>query len=155
MGGKANMGRIRQVSRDEFRFFIPMPTRWGDSDQNGHINNAMFVRYLESGRLDYHDELFNKHIDQSPHPGFILASLAIDFLRQVNHPAELAIGTRISRLGNSSFQSDGAIFLPNDETPVVISTSACVWFNYDKNCSERIPQAAREAVINYERVKPL
>jgi len=115
----------------------------------------MFVRYLESGRLDYHDELFNKHIDQSPHPGFILASLTIDFLRQVNHPAVLAIGTRISALGNSSFQSDGAIFLPNDETPVVISTSTCVWFNYDKNSSERIPQAVRDAVINYERVKPL
>jgi len=155
MSGEANSDQFRQVSRDEFRFFIPMPTRWGDADPNGHINNAMFVRYLESGRLDYYDELFNKHIDQSPHLGFILASLQIDFLRQVNHPAQLTIGTRISGLGNSSFQSDGAIFIANHETPVVISRSVCVWFNYDKNCSERIPQSARDAVINYERVKPL
>ena len=146
---------VRQVSRDEFRFFIPMPTRWGDADQNGHINNAMFVRYLESGRLDYYAEILNKDFDQSPHPGFILASLQIDFLKQVNHPAELSIGTRVSRLGNSSFESDGAIFLAEDETPVVISRSVCVWFNYDKNCSERMPQAARDAVIKYERVKPL
>lgn len=147
--------RARQVSLDEFRFFIPMPTRWGDMDQIGHINNAMFVRYLESGRLDYYAELFGPLVDQAPNPGFILASLQIDFLQQVNHPAELVVGTRVSRLGNSSFESDGAIFIADDQTPVVISRSVCVWFNYDNNCSERIPQAAREAVINYERVKPL
>ena len=155
MSGESNSDRIRQVSRDEFRFFIPMPTRWGDSDLNGHINNAMFVRYLESGRLDYYAEVFDKHFDQKLPPGFILASLRIDYLKQVNHPAELTIGTRVSSLGNSSFESDGAIFVANDQTPVVISRSVCVWFDYDDNCSERIPQAARDAVNNYERVKPL
>jgi len=146
---------IRTVRRDEFRFFIPMPTRWGDSDKNGHINNAMFVRYLESGRLDYYAEVFDKQFDQSSHPNFILASLQIDYLKQVNHPAELIIATRVSSLGNSSFRSDGAIFVGDDEMPVVMSRSVCVWFNYDRNCSERMPQAARDAVINYERVKLL
>lgn len=155
MSGKANSTRIRQVSRDEFRFFIPMPTRWGDSDLNGHINNAMFVRYLESARLDYYATVFDQHFDQSSPPEFIMASLQIDYLKQVNHPAELTIGTRVSSLGNRSFESDGAIFLANEETPVVISRSVCVWFDYDRNCSERIPQAARNAVINYEKVKPL
>jgi acyl-CoA thioester hydrolase len=155
MSEKNNLDRIRQVSRDEFRFFIPMPTRWGDSDLNGHINNAMFVRYLESGRLDYYAEVFDKGFDQSSPPEFILASLQIDYLKQVNHPAELTIGTRVSSLGNSSFESDGAIFLADEEAPVVISRSVCVWFNYDNNRSERIPQAARDAVDNYERVKPL
>ena len=155
MSEKNNLDRIRQVSRDEFTFFIPMPTRWGDSDLNGHINNAMFVRYLESGRLDYYAEVFDKGFDQSSPPEFILASLQIDYLKQVNHPAELTIGTRVSSFGNSSFESDGAIFLAGEETPVVISRSVCVWFNYDNNRSERIPQAARDAVDNYERVKPL
>jgi len=153
--GESNSDRNRQVSRDEFRFFIPMPTRWGDSDLNGHINNAMFVRYLESGRLDYYAEVFDKGFDQSSPPGFILASLQLDYLSQVNHPSELVIGTRVSSLGNSSFESDGAIFLANQETPVVISRSVCVWFNYERNCSEPIPQSARDAVNNYERVKPL
>ena len=155
MTESGNSDRIRQVSRDEFKFFIPMPTRWGDSDLNGHINNAMFVRYLESGRLDYHAEIFNRDYVFSPPPGFIIASLQIDFLQQVNHPAELSVGTRVSRLGNSSFESDGAIFLPDNQSPAVISRSVCVWFNYAINCSERIPRAARDAVINYERVEPL
>ena len=155
MSGESNSPRTRQVSREEFRFFIPMPTRWGDSDLNGHINNAMFVRYLESGRLDYYAEVIDKGFDQSSQPGFIMASLQVDYLKQVNHPAQLTIGTRVSSLGNSSFESDGAIFLADHDAPLVISRSVCVWFNYDKNCSERIPQAARDAVINYERVKPL
>ena len=153
--GKSNSDRIRQVSRDEFRFFIPMPTRWGDSDLNGHINNAIFVRYLESGRLDYYAEVIDKRFDLSSPPGFILASLQLDYLSQVNHPANLIIGTRVSSLGNRSFESDGAIFQADEEAPVVISRSVCVWFNYEKNCSEPVPQAARDAVNNYERVKPL
>lgn len=155
MNRESNPPRVRQVSRQEFRFFIPMPTRWGDSDLNGHINNAMFVRYLESGRLDYYAEVIEKGFDQSSPPDFIMASLQVDYLKQVNHPAQLTIGTRVSSLGKSSFVSDGAIFLADQDTPVVISRSVCVWFNYDKNCSERIPQVARDAVLNYERVEPL
>ena len=28
-----------------------MPVRWGDMDALGHVNNAMYFRYAESGRI--------------------------------------------------------------------------------------------------------
>ncbi len=132
-----------------------MPTRWGDADAIGHINNAMFMRYLESARLDYYSELLDLPVNRPTRQSTILAGIQIDFLGQVIHPTDLVVGTRISRLGNSSFDVDGVIFRVEEESPVVVSKAFCVWFNYDENRSQPVPQAVREAVINYEKVKPL
>ena len=45
--------QVERYLRPGFRFFTPTPTRWGDCDMFGHVNNVQFVRYYESGRLDY------------------------------------------------------------------------------------------------------
>ena len=50
---------LEQFARPRFRFFTPTPTRWGDCDRLGHVNNVQFVRYFESGRLDY----FHQRLD--------------------------------------------------------------------------------------------
>jgi len=39
--------RLERYVRSQFRFFTPTPTRWGDCDRFGHVNNVLFVRYLD------------------------------------------------------------------------------------------------------------
>ena len=60
--------RAEGYTRDGFRFFTASPTRWGDCDKFGHVNNVKFVRYYEAGRLDYFDscgEIPANGLDQS------------------------------------------------------------------------------------------
>ena len=40
------------VKRSEFESFFEIETRWKDMDALGHINNATFLTYLESGRIE-------------------------------------------------------------------------------------------------------
>jgi len=43
---------IEIVKRSDFKSFFDMKTRWKDMDALGHINNATFLTYLESGRIE-------------------------------------------------------------------------------------------------------
>jgi acyl-CoA thioester hydrolase len=139
--------------RDGFRFFTPSPTRWGDCDRFGHINNVQFVRYYESGRLDYFKRVLNLDSAPDAQNSLIIADLYVTFLRQINHPCALEVGTRISRLGNSSFDFDAAIFAPGDDAPLSTANATCVWFNFRGNHSTPIPAAERNIIKQFEGIE--
>jgi len=134
----------------DYRLFTPQPTRWGDADALGHINNVMFVRYIESGRLDYFDRLCGMKLEPGLKRGFVLADLQVSFLQQVHHPSELIVATRVSRLGNSSFDVDASIFIKDQKDPVFTSKGICVWFDFDRNASQPVPAEIRDAIIKFE-----
>ncbi len=116
----------------------------------GHINNVMLIRYLESGRLEYLQDLLNVDMNASTREGIIIAEITVSFLSQVNHPATLDLGTRISRLGNSSMDVEAAIFLPSAPQPALTSKATLVWFDYHVSTSIPVPQAARDLITKFE-----
>ncbi|MEU1503494.1 thioesterase family protein [Kitasatospora sp. NPDC005748] len=82
---------------------LTCPTRWSDVDENGHINNARLVSYVQEGIYD----LFCHHkvaVRESLFPsGFLIARHEIDYLEQLHHqPEPLLVRLTVERLGRSS-----------------------------------------------------
>ncbi|MFE6870978.1 acyl-CoA thioesterase [Kitasatospora sp. NPDC057692] len=82
---------------------VVCPTRWADVDENGHINNARLVSYVQEGIYD----LFCHHavaVRESLFPsGFLIARHEIDYLEQLHHrPEPLLVRLTVERLGRSS-----------------------------------------------------
>ncbi len=74
--------------------------RWSDIDAFGHVNNAIYLNYLEEAR----DEWLN---DALPEGGsawdFVLARVAIDFRRELREDDEHVVAScRLVRVGRSS-----------------------------------------------------
>jgi acyl-CoA thioester hydrolase len=149
----SSSSQIEHYQRPGFRFFTPSPTRWGDCDMFGHVNNVQFVRYYESGRLDYFHRLLDITGETDLHYSLIIADIHVTFLRQIHHPCALEVGSRISRLGNSSFDFEAALFVPGDDEPSSTAKAACVWFNYRDNHSAPIPPAEREIIQQFEGIE--
>ena len=138
-------------TRSDYRLFTPTPTRWGDCDALGHINNVMLLRYIESGRLDYFVRLCGFSLAPDMKQGFVIANLEVAFLAQVHHPSALEVGTRMIRLGNSSFDVGASIFKPGEDIPVLTTKAVCVWLDLVNNCSQRIPDDVRQTIIEFEQ----
>lgn len=117
-----------------------MKTRWKDMDALGHINNATFLTYLESGRI----ELVKKWGFKKP--PFIQASTKIDYLRQLSHPASLQIGQKISRVGHKSFDILTGIFEEGEEKPVAQAVTTLVGFDYESQKTVSVPEVIRQAL---------
>ena len=76
-------------------------TRWKDMDSFGHVNNAVFLTYIEDARIMY----FKRWNITEKKRSLIVASIKIDYLRQIEHPSDLIVGQKISRIGYSSFDT--------------------------------------------------
>ena len=84
--------------------------RYNDTDRQGHVNNAVFVTFLEAGRVFL---LYNpKERALTPEgTSFVLANLVLNFRAEIFWPSEVRIGTTVSRIGNSSVTFSQALFV--------------------------------------------
>eukprot|EP01032_Pedospumella_encystans_P038587 gene38587-43723_t len=82
--------------------------RYGDTDRQGHVNNAVFATFMETGRV----ELIYNPQDPLLEEGFsfVLAKLDIDYIAEVLWPGTVEIGTRVTRVGRSSVTMQQAVF---------------------------------------------
>ena len=115
----------------DYSQYYEFKTRWKDIDSFGHVNNAVFLTYIEDARIMY----FKRWKVTEKKRSLIVASIKIDYLRQIEHPSDLIVGQKISRIGNSSFDIQSAIFLNNDPKPAANSVVSCVCFDYQQNKS--------------------
>jgi acyl-CoA thioester hydrolase len=82
--------------------------RYGDLDPQGHVNNAVFATYFESGRVAmFRNEDLGIGVDNAT---FVLVRQEIDFLRELRWPGNVVIGTALAAHGRTSFTVAQVIF---------------------------------------------
>lgn len=82
--------------------------RYADLDPQGHVNNAVFSTYFESGRVAmFRDPNLGIGV---PNATFVLVRQEIDFLRELRWPGGVEIGTALAEFGRSSFTVMQTIF---------------------------------------------
>lgn len=99
---------IDPTAREQYRVWTKDIARYSDTDRQGHLNNAVFSTYFESGRVAF---LMNRSDPLAP-PGhsFVIVRLAIDFRREMHWGGAVEIGSTIAGIGRSSLTVRQAIF---------------------------------------------
>ena len=117
--------------------------RFGDTDALGHVNNAAFAAYAELGRLEFLKQL-GKHVTD-----LILATLYIDYRRQVQYDDRVHIDTWIESLGTSSMTVAQAVYA-NDKLAADVK-SVVVHFDYKTGKSMPLTDDIRAVLEPYRR----
>ncbi|WP_370198850.1 acyl-CoA thioesterase [Roseibium sp.] len=112
--------------------------RYGDTDRQGHVNNAVFATFLETGRVEL---LYNEALADLG-AAFVIARLELDFLAEVNWPGEVEIGTAVLDVGRSSFKLFQKVF--QDGKPVAQAVTVIVQMSESTRKSQPLSERARE-----------
>lgn len=93
---------------EDFPFQTFDKVRYADTDRQGHVNNAAFSTFLETGRVEF---LYNPQNSlMADNASFVIASLTLNFVSEVNWPGRIDIGTGVTRIGTSSIRLYQGLF---------------------------------------------
>ncbi|WP_349360572.1 thioesterase family protein [Stappia sp.] len=121
--------------------------RYADTDAQGHVNNAVFSTFLETGRV----EIFRsgEGIIADPGCAFVIARLELDFLKEITCPGTVEIGTRVERIGRSSMTLAQGVF--QDGVQAARARSVIVQMDEATRKSRAL---SRHAVAHLTRLMP-
>ena len=109
---------------EDFCFKHQLHTRFRDVDAFKHVNNAVFLTYFEDARKTFF-ERWNINFEEK---SLIVASIKIDYHRQLRHPSTLIVGQKISRLGITSFDVLSVLFCNDAQISAATTTIVCYDF---------------------------
>jgi acyl-CoA thioester hydrolase len=123
-----------------FEFVHRETVRFRDVDAKGHVNNAVFLTYMESARVAFLVEL--GAVSGLEDLSFIVARIEIDFRAPIAFGDEVEVGVRASRFGSKSFDLDYE--LRAGGRLVAEAKSVCVGYDYGTGETVPIPDSWRE-----------
>ena len=118
--------------------------RFRDTDAMGHINNAVYVTYLEVARQEYWHRLTGG--DDYARVPFILAHVTIDFRAEALMSEVLLLGIRCAWIGDKSFAFDYEVRERQTGRLVVEARTIQVCYDYERKRSVPVPDRLRQAL---------
>jgi acyl-CoA thioester hydrolase len=112
-------------------------------DAYGHVNNAVFVRYLEEARIDF---LFRPEKDFKQ--GSVVARHEIDYKRQLvhrHHPVDIELW--VSQIRAASFTITYEV--KDDDVVYVRASTVVVPFDFEAQRPRRITAEERDFLEEY------
>lgn len=122
--------------------------RFRDTDAMGHVNNAVYVTYLEIARQIYWERAYQQS-DYGRVP-FILAHVTIDFRSEALVSEVLEIGISCEWIGEKSFSFVYRVWEKRSERVVVEARTIQVCYDYAAKRSLPMPEALRARLEEVE-----
>lgn len=128
-----------------FRFVHVIDVRFRDLDALGHVNNAVYLTYLESARMAFWLHVMKR--DGLAGMDMILARVEVDYRSPVSFGESLDVGVRCASIRRSSFVLESAIAERTTGRPVAEARKVLVHYDYAARRAVPLPQEMRERLL--------
>jgi acyl-CoA thioester hydrolase len=135
----------------EIKFSVSLTFRidWSELDMFGHVNNVMFMKYVQSGRVNYWETTnIHKHFTDFK-IGPMLAATSCQFKKPLFYPGNATIKTGVAFMKNTSFGLFHHILNQQGEL-VATAEDVIVMFDYNTNEKIQIPEDIRGIIEKTE-----
>jgi acyl-CoA thioester hydrolase len=133
-----------------YKIVSEVQVRFSDTDALGHVNNAVYLSYLESSRVDYLRELLGaKKIEEL---GVIIARIEIDYKSPAFHHETMRVGCRVYEIGGSSIKMDYRIEDKATGRLVASAKSVLVAYDYAAARVVRVREDWREKMEEFDGI---
>ncbi len=132
-------------TRENFAWFLQMPTRWIDNDSYGHLNNAKYYTFFENVIMTY----LEHHCQLDTHSGPIRCFTAENGCRYhqaLKYPQPVDVGLRVAKIGNSSVRYEMGLFAEDTDSVAATGFVLDVYVDAQTERPVRVPDNFRSAL---------
>jgi acyl-CoA thioester hydrolase len=133
----------QRASRDDYRHFTSLTTRWADNDAYGHLNNVVYyslfdtavnAALIEAGLLDVEHSLVVA----------LVAETGCRYFAALAFPDAVEAGLRVASIGGSSVRYEIAIFKAGATEAAAQGHFVHVYVDRQKRRPVALPAEVRE-----------
>jgi len=145
------MGKINEFI-SEFPLYIEVDVQWGDMDAAQHVNNTVYLRWVESSRIEYFKKLGHGVSPEAGEAGFILGYQDCKYIFPVSFPDIVIVGVKVTEIGEDRFFMESHVFSKKNQRLAAISKQTVVTYNYSTLKKVRVPKELKNRILALKRI---
>ncbi|MBO2543892.1 acyl-CoA thioesterase [Salegentibacter sp. BDJ18] len=136
------------MESETYKLKLELRIDWSDLDMYKHVNNISFMRYMQSGRVNFWEASGIYEMYENTNMGTMLVSTHCDFKKSLYYPGKAIVKTRIDFIKNSSFGLKHLIL--NDTNEICAEgKDVVVCYDFEKDKTFRIPEDLRTQLSKF------
>jgi acyl-CoA thioester hydrolase len=139
------MSRQTADTRDDYRHWLQIPTRWMDNDVYGHVNNVVYYSYFDTVVNRYLLSEGVLDIQAGPVIGLVVETHC-QFFHPISFPETVHAGLRVARIGTSSARYEIGLFSEGTDEAAAQGYFIHVYVNRQSRRPTPIPAPMRTAL---------
>ena len=133
------------------KFFSDIDIRFRDLDSLGHVNNVVYLTYVEQARIRYFDSVIGQRYDWNKW-GVLLARTEINYIKPLLLKDEAKCYIKCVSIGNKSMEFHFEIYKVENNKKIKMANgiNILVCFNHQTNESIPVPTEWKTPIENFE-----
>ncbi len=132
-----------------FRHTCDVQMRFNDLDLFGHINNTVYLQYMDLGKEQYISRVIGD-IFSNENEAMVIVNLNCDYFQITKHKESLEVRTRVDSIGKHSLTFEQEVVSKATGEVKCRCRTVMVGFSPARNESIEIPPHWRKAISEYE-----
>lgn len=136
---------------EDYKHSIKIQIRFSDIDKINHVNNAVYLNYFETSRVNYFDTVFNGRNNWNKQ-GFVLARNEINHIIPIHLEDDIYCLTKVTKLGTKSLTLKNAVLkkVNNRYIECANGIGILVAMNYETRESIELPEEWKKLINAFE-----
>ena len=135
----------------EFPVYIEVNVQWGDMDAAQHVNNTVYLRWVESSRIEYFRRLGFGEKPEDNEVWFILGWQDCKYIFPVTFPDTVIVGVKATEIGQDRIMLESRVFSKSHQRLAAISNQTVVTYDYIAMQKVEVPDELRKKVLKLMR----
>jgi acyl-CoA thioester hydrolase len=140
------------MAREIAESSVTLPVLWGDMDAFGHVNNTIYFRWFECGRIDHFAKIGFTQQMKDTGVGPILAWTDCRFRLPLTFPDTVTVETRVVECREDRFTQKYVVTSAHHGGVAAEGTGKIVCFNYKAGRPVALPEDIRAAITTMDNV---
>jgi len=128
-----------------------IPVQWGEMDAAAHVNNLIYLRWTESGRIEYFKKMGMDTSFAAGDAGPILGWQDCKYIFPMTYPDTAIIGIRALEINEKYLLIESVVFSEKHQRIAAISQQKIVPYSYQKLKRIEMPESWRQGIEALEK----
>lgn len=141
-----------RVPQEEFPFHhsYPLQIRFNDIDVVGHLNNSIYLQFLDLGKMQYFNAIMKEGITWKQVP-VVIVNINVNFYSPTYMDEQIEVRTQTLRLSERSLTLEQRIVNPQTGDVKCVAQTVMAGFDARTASSAPIPEDWKKAIYEFEQ----
>jgi len=127
---------------------VELPVQWGNMDAAKHVNNTVYLRWIESARIAMFEKMYGGEFEFKKIVP-ILAWQDCKYIFPVTYPDRILVTLDVIELLEDRVRCEGKIYSEKHQRIVAISKSLLMAYDMEELKKHAFPDSWRKALIDF------
>ncbi len=129
----------------KFKLQKKIPVNWGDMDAFQHVNNTIYLKWIESARVDYLAQFVTGRFSEN-NLGPILARIDCRYVFPLTYPDTVIVGYRASEILEDRIIGESRVYSEKHQRLSAISYNTIMAYDFKELKKAAIPKEWKEKI---------